>query len=140
MDINDEIMMELLMQDEADVVVDHEQQMMVLTALLRYREQLLTVPCRGGSRVGKAKNKNRHRLVGALLFDSDYFAKDAANTPKEFRRHFLMNKETFMKIVFGEREYGASFMCKPDYTGLYGFSSVQKMHDCPTMHCIWSTL
>jgi hypothetical protein len=116
MDIDDKIMMELLMQDKTDVVVDHEQRMMVLTALLCYREQLLTVPRRGGSRVGKAKNKNRHRLAGALLLDSDYFAKDAANTPKEFRHHFLMNKETFMKIVFGVREYDAYFMCKPDCT------------------------
>jgi hypothetical protein len=30
MDIDNEIMMELLMQDEADVVVNHEQRMMVL--------------------------------------------------------------------------------------------------------------
>jgi hypothetical protein len=58
MDINDEMMMELLMQDEADTTADHENQMIVLTALLCYREQLLTVPRRGGSRVGKVKNKN----------------------------------------------------------------------------------
>jgi hypothetical protein len=79
--------------------------MMVLTALMRYREQLLAVSRRGGSRVGKAKNKNRHRLAGALLLDSDYFADDATNTPKEFRRCFRINKEMFVKIVFGVREY-----------------------------------
>jgi hypothetical protein len=59
------------------------------------------LPRQGGSRVGKAKNKNRHRLAGAILLDSDYFAEDAANTSKEFRRRFWMNKKTFMKIVFG---------------------------------------
>jgi hypothetical protein len=32
----------------------------------------------------------------------------------------------FMKIVFGVREYDDYFICKPDCTGLYGFSSVQK--------------
>jgi hypothetical protein len=60
MDNDNEMMMELLMQDEAGAAADHEQRIMVLTALLRYREKLLAVPRRGGSRVGKAKNKNRH--------------------------------------------------------------------------------
>jgi hypothetical protein len=80
--------------------------MTVLIAMLNSREQLTTVPCRGGSRVGKAKNKNQQRLAGALLLYSDYFAEDATNTPKEFRRCVRMNKEIFMKIVFGVREYG----------------------------------
>jgi hypothetical protein len=119
MDIDDEMMMELLMQDEADAAANQEQRMMVLTALLCYREQLATVP-----RVEKVKNKNRHRLASALLLGSDYFAEDAANTPKEFRHHFRMNKKTFMKIVFGVREYDDYFMCKPGCTGLYGFRSV----------------
>jgi hypothetical protein len=85
------MMMEMLTQDEADTAVDHEQQMLVLTALLQHQEQLLAIPRWGGLRVGKAKNKNRHQLVGALLLDSDYFVDDAANTPKEFRRRFQMN-------------------------------------------------
>jgi hypothetical protein len=120
------MMMEMLMQDIANAAVDHEQRMMVLTALLRY---LLVVPHQGGLRVGKAKNKNRHRLAGAFLLGLDYFADDAANTPKEFWRHFWMNKEIFMKIVFGVREYDDYFMCKPNCTGLYGFSSVPKCTD-----------
>jgi hypothetical protein len=70
--------------------------MMVLIALLRYREQLAAVPHRGGSRVGKVKNKNRQRLAGALLLDSDYFAEDAAYIPKEFRRRFWLNKKAFI--------------------------------------------
>jgi hypothetical protein len=37
-----------------------------------------------------------------------------------------MNKEMFMKIVFGMREYDDYYMCKPDCTRLYGFSSIQK--------------
>jgi hypothetical protein len=51
--------MVLLMQDEATTAAEQEQQMMVLIAMLHSRKQLTTVPCRGGSRVGKAKNKNR---------------------------------------------------------------------------------
>jgi hypothetical protein len=72
--------MELLMQDKADVAIDQEHQMMVLIAFLCYQEKFAAIPCRGGSRVGKAKNKNRHRLAGALLLDSNYFAEDVANT------------------------------------------------------------
>jgi hypothetical protein len=101
MDNDDEMMMEFLMQDEADSAADHEQRMMALTALLRYQEKLLVVPRRGCLRVGKAKNKNRHRLAGALLLDSDYFLDDAANTPREFWCYFPINEETFMNIVFG---------------------------------------
>jgi hypothetical protein len=102
----------------------HQQWMMVLAALLRYREQLLVVPRRGSSRVGKVKNKNRHQLAGAILLDSDYFADDAANTSKKFWRHFHMKKELFMKIVIGMREYNDYFQCKPNCTGQYGFSLV----------------
>jgi hypothetical protein len=106
------MMMELLLQDEADSAAD--------------QDQLADVPRWGRSRVGNTKNKNHHRLAGALLFDSYYFAEDAANTPKKFWYSFRMNKQTFMKIVFGVREYDNKFMWKPDYTGLYGFSSVHK--------------
>jgi hypothetical protein len=38
MDSDNEMMMELLMQDEADATVDHEQRMMVMTALPCYRQ------------------------------------------------------------------------------------------------------
>jgi hypothetical protein len=59
---------------------------------------------------------------------------DAANTPREFWCYFPINEETFMNIVFGVWEYDDYFMCKPDCTGLYGFSSVQK---CTTaLRCI----
>jgi hypothetical protein len=89
MDSDNDVMMDLLLQDEADSAAD--------------QDQLADVPRRGGSRVGNTKNKNRHRLARALLLDSYYFAEDAANTPKEFRYSFRMNKQTFMKIVFGVR-------------------------------------
>jgi hypothetical protein len=63
------------------------------------------VPRRDGSVPGKAPNKNCHRDVGAMLLHSDYFVDDATNTPKEFQRRFRMNKDLFMKIVQGVREY-----------------------------------
>jgi hypothetical protein len=56
---DDKMMMELLMQDKVVIAADQEHRMMVLTSMLRYREQLAVVPRRGGSRAVKAKNKNR---------------------------------------------------------------------------------
>ncbi|XP_051202621.1 uncharacterized protein [Lolium perenne] len=85
----------------------------------------VSAPRRGGSRVGKAQNKDMHRQAGALLLDSEYFTDNATHMTKDFRRRFT-NNELFMKIVFGLREYGTYFMCKKDCPGLWGFSSVQK--------------
>jgi hypothetical protein len=83
-------------------------------------------PTTCGSMVGKAPNKDQHRQAGALLLHSDYFMDNVANSPKEFRGYFRMNKELFMRIVFGIRKYNDYFMCKKDCTDLCGFSSVQK--------------
>jgi hypothetical protein len=84
------------------------------------------VPHRGGSVPRKAPNKNRQRDVGALLLQSDYFADDAINTSKEFRRRFRMNKDLFMKIVQGVKEYDDYFKYKKYCTEKWGFTSVQK--------------
>jgi hypothetical protein len=95
--------------------------------LLQLRQQMdNVVPRRGGSVPGKAPNKNRSRDAGALLLYSDYFADNVINTLKEFRRRFRMNKELFMKIVQGVREYDDYFKYKKDCTGKWGFTSVQK--------------
>jgi hypothetical protein len=83
--------------------------------LLQLRQQMENaVPRRGGSVPGKAPNKNRS---SALLPYSDYFADNAINTPKKFRQWFRMNKELFMKIVQGMREYDDYFKYKKDCTG-----------------------
>jgi hypothetical protein len=126
---DDEMMMELLTKEEANAAADLEHRLVILAALLWLREQVNAVPRRGGSRVGKARNKDRHRLAGAMLLDSDYFTDDATHTLKDFRRQFRMNKELFMRIVFSVWEYNDYFMCKKDCTGLWGFSSVQKCTD-----------
>jgi hypothetical protein len=74
--------------------------------LMQLRQQMNNVvPRRGGLVPGKAPNKNRRRDADALLLHSDYFADDATNTPKEFWWRFRMNKDLFMKIVQGVREY-----------------------------------
>jgi hypothetical protein len=84
------------------------------------------VPRRGTSVHGKAQNKDRSKNVGALLLHSDYFADNTINTPKEFRWHFRMNKDLFMKIVQGVREYDDYFKYKKDCTRKWGFTSIQK--------------
>jgi hypothetical protein len=66
---NDKMMMELLMKDEVDAAAEDEQRLMILYALLRPREQLYVVPRRGGSRIGKTKNKDLHWLAGAMLLE-----------------------------------------------------------------------
>jgi hypothetical protein len=89
--------------------------------LLQLRQQMNNaVLRRGGSVPGKAPNKNHQRDVGVLLLYSDYFADDAINTPKEFHQRFRMNKDMFMKIVQGVREYDDYFQYKKDCTGKWG--------------------
>jgi hypothetical protein len=87
MDSDEEIMMEVLQEDEAEAAAYQQRWNMGSAFLLQLLQQLNdVVPHRGGSRPDKAVNKNRHRDAGAMLLHSDYFADDASNTPKEFRR------------------------------------------------------
>jgi hypothetical protein len=97
--------------------------------LLQLRQQIMmdnAVPHQDGSLPGKAPNKNCQRDPDALLMYSDYFADNTINTPKEFFWLFRMNKDLFMKIVQGMREYDDYFKYKKDCTGKWGFMSVQK--------------
>jgi hypothetical protein len=87
-------------------------------------EQCRSLP--GSSVPRKAPNKNRQRDADTLLLYFDYFADDAINTPKEFHRCFKMNKDLFIKIVQGVREYDDYLNYKKDCTGKWGFTSVQK--------------
>lgn len=86
--------------------------------MLRVRQPFFVVPRRGGSKPGKRRNINRHRQAGTMLLDVDYFNDDATHSPKEFRRRFRMNKELFLKIVHGVKEYDKYFMAKQDCIGL----------------------
>ncbi|KAK1612433.1 hypothetical protein QYE76_036106 [Lolium multiflorum] len=52
-----------------------------------------------------------------MLLDADYFNDDATHSPKEFWRRFRMNKELFLKIIHGVKEYDKYFMAKQDCTG-----------------------
>jgi hypothetical protein len=106
MDIDEEMLVQLFMQEENTTAVRRQQQNhLILTSPLRVRQPFLVVPRRGGSRPGKRRNIDRHCQAGAMLLECYYFAADASLSPKKFRRRFRMNKNLFMKIVFGVREY-----------------------------------
>jgi hypothetical protein len=61
----------------------------------------------------KAPNKDRHQQAGALLLDSDYFVDNATHALKDFWCRFMMNKDLFMKIVFGARGLaGTNLVCR----------------------------
>jgi hypothetical protein len=62
-------------------------------------------PRHGGPRVRRRKTKDGQQMVGALIAEADYFFDDSGHTTKDFRRRFRMNKELFMHIVYGVREY-----------------------------------
>jgi hypothetical protein len=63
MDKNDEMMAQFFMEGEANATAKRHQQLVMLGNLLSLCQHLLAVrtPQRGGSRVGKVPNKDRHR-------------------------------------------------------------------------------
>jgi hypothetical protein len=114
MDNYDEMMVQLFMEEQNAEVVRRQHQQLIMTSMLRVRRPFFIVPRHGGSKPGKRRNINRHRQAGAMLLDADYFNDDATHSPKEFQHRFRMNKELFLKIVYGVREYDNYFMAKQD--------------------------
>jgi hypothetical protein len=113
MDSDDELMMEVMQEDEVEAVAHLQRWNMGFAFLLQLRQWMEnTVPRRDGLVRGKVPNKDCSRNVGALLLYSDYFTDNAINTPKKFYRRFRMNKDLFMKIVQGVREYDDYFKYK----------------------------
>jgi hypothetical protein len=96
MDNNDELMMEVMQEDEAEAAAPLQRWNMGFAVLLQlWQQEMENVVTRwGGSVRGKVLNKDQSRNAGALLL-SDYFADNAINTPKEFRRRFRMKKDLF---------------------------------------------
>ncbi|XP_071683714.1 uncharacterized protein [Lolium perenne] len=96
---------------------DDEMMVQLFTEEQNAQAPFFVVPRRGGSKPGKRRNINMHREAGAMLLDADYFNDDTTHSPKEFRHRFRMNKDLFLKIVHGVREYTTYFMAKKDCTG-----------------------
>ena len=81
-------------------------------------------PWRGGSTLGRVKEKNRHRLEGYCMLYSDYFADAPLHGEKTFRRRYRMSRTLFLQIVNSIREFDSYFKCKTDCTGTLGFTSI----------------
>jgi hypothetical protein len=75
MDSDDELMMEVMQEDEAEAAAHLQRWNMGFAFLLQLRQQQMenAVPRRGSSVPGKASNKDRSRIADALLLYSDYF-------------------------------------------------------------------
>src|SRR5664279_3084215 len=127
MDSDDELRMAgAMLQAHAAATTMVEEHLSIVTCLVGLLAEINAAPRVGGSRPGRRRNKDRQRMEGHLMLMADYFNDDPTHGPKEFRWRFRMNKDVFMRIVMGVREYADYFKCKVDCTGLVGFSSIQK--------------
>jgi hypothetical protein len=65
-DSDDELMMEVMQEDKAEAAAHLQRWNMGFAFLLQLRQQMENaIPCRGGSVLGKAPNKNRSRDTSA---------------------------------------------------------------------------
>jgi hypothetical protein len=92
------------MQEEAEAMDESKKHLLLITSLLRLRARLQP-PCIGGSTKGKSKNIEQHRKAGAEMLKDDYFRDNPTHGLKTFRRRVWMNKELFLKILYGVQEY-----------------------------------
>ncbi|KAG9404999.1 hypothetical protein AC1031_021931 [Aphanomyces cochlioides] len=81
---------------------------------------------RGGSRPGKAPNKDRRRLYPKLLFE-DYWGEAPVYDGKHFRRTFRMPRELFDKIHAKVARHDTYFKQKRNAAKLLGFTSLQQV-------------
>jgi hypothetical protein len=65
-------------------------------------------------------------MEGYCMLYSDYFADAPLHGEKVFRRRYRMGQKLFLGIVNAIQEFDSYFICKKDYTGTVGFSSLQK--------------
>jgi hypothetical protein len=81
------MMLRQLMQEKEDAMADEEEKLLIMVALLRLHARINAPPQRVGSRPGKKKNKDGHRMHGGVMLKSDYhLADNAIHTSLEFQR------------------------------------------------------
>uniref|UniRef100_A0A0D3BVT6 DDE Tnp4 domain-containing protein n=1 Tax=Brassica oleracea var. oleracea TaxID=109376 RepID=A0A0D3BVT6_BRAOL len=68
----------------------------------------------------------RNREAGHNRLSNDYFTENPTYEAHFFRRRFRMNKELFMRIVYGLSQNVPFFQQKRDATGRLGLSPLQK--------------
>ena len=127
MDSGDEEMLAALLDEEADfAAAATDEEHLLMLACLAGLYDVDAQSKRGGSAPGRRKSKARQRAEGYCILYGDYFADDPVDGEKTFRRRFRMNRNLFLRIVHGVREFDNYFVCKKDCTGTVGFSSLQK--------------
>jgi hypothetical protein len=85
---------------------------MLVIALLQLLERLQP-PRIGGSRKGNRKNKDRNRMVGAVMLEANYFIDDPTHMGRQpFSALLDKKKGLFLKIVQCVRDYGDYFIYK----------------------------
>jgi hypothetical protein len=124
-DDKEEQMFAELFDEEMAAAAQDEEHMLILACLYGlYAEK--AIGRRGGSAPGRRKCKPRQRMEGYCMLYADYFADSSLHDEAIFRRHFRISWKLFLKIVYALREYDSYFRCKLDYTGMAGFSALQK--------------
>jgi Plant transposon protein len=89
------------------------------------------VRMRGGSRLGKAKNRYNFMAQGAMQIDRDYFSRvyllPSPIEEAEFDRRFRMPRSVYELLREGLLETDEYFLQKQDAVGKLGASTDQKM-------------
>jgi hypothetical protein len=88
-------------------------------------------PRRGGSVPGRAPNRDRALLQGAIDLDKGYFNRlNLVTVPRlepEFERRYRMPRNLYEKVRAGVLEVDAYFTQRPDAAGVMGASTDQKI-------------
>jgi hypothetical protein len=77
---------------------------MIISCLPCLRAQLNVVLQHEGSTVGKMNIKDRQHMQCVVLLEANYFADNPIYTPKDYQRHFRMNKLENCSVVFEDVE------------------------------------
>jgi hypothetical protein len=123
MDIDDEMMVHMLMEEEANVAAEYEH-FMILAGLLQLVEDEKARPKHRGLKCKRKNSKAMQRMKGHVILNTNYFAVNFTYTPKDFHWRFRMNKKLFKTILHGVREFDAYLMKNKDVVGLPGLSSI----------------
>ena len=109
MDRDDELMIQL--KEEENNNADEDEHLAIIVCLLQQQPNEATnaEPIRGGSSDGRRKTKPRKRMEGHCILYADYFTEVRTFTAKDFRRRFWMNRDLFLRLVHGVREYDTSY-------------------------------
>jgi hypothetical protein len=100
------MMMQQLIQDEADASTDEEERLIIIYSLPHLQAKINAPLRRGGSRLGTKNKAIQQMHVVVVMLATDYFVDNPTHTPKVLWQHLRMTKKLFMKIVIGARNYG----------------------------------